>query len=278
MLKQCVGYNLLLEGVDYIQHIASPFPRVQPKDPNQLIGPAKIGVLNILQAAANQGVKRVVLTSSTGAIAYGRKKRGLFTEADWTDETNLKDTTPYFRSKTIAEKVAWEFIEQHQSDLELTVVNPALVLGPLLDSKDYGTSAGYILKMLDGSLPALAKIGYGMVDVRSITDLLAKAMLHPKAAGERFIGSTDYWTMREVAQVLREHFPQRKIPKASLPNFILRLFAMIDKEAAPVIIEIGAERKLSNEKAKKMLGWQPIANQQAIIDTAKSLIQHKFVS
>lgn len=265
----------LAKGVDYIQHIASPFPRVLPKREEDLIEPAKRGTLSIMEAAAANRVKRVVLTSSTGSIMYGKEKdqrNRTFTEADWTDVTNKKDSTPYFRSKTIAEKAAWDFIKQDQSGLELSTVCPGAILGPVLE-KDFGTSANLIIKTMDGSAPAMPKIGFDTVDVRSVADLLIRAMESPKAANQRYIGSAGYLSFMNVANILREAYPNHKIPKYYLPNFAVRLYANIDPSLKPVLLDLGTERKLDHSKAKQDLGWQPIDNQEAVLACAESVIE-----
>lgn len=264
----------LVKGMDYIQHIASPFPRVLPKKEEDLIEPAKRGTLCIMEAAAANQVKRVVLTSSTGSIIYGKDKdqrNRTFTEEDWTDATNKKDSTPYFRSKTIAERAAWDFIEQDQSGLELATVFPGAILGPVLE-KDFGTSANLVIKTIDGSAPAMPKIGFDTVDVRSVADLLIRAMESPKAANQRYIGSAGYLKFMDVANILRKAYPDRKIPKIYLPNFAVRLYSNIDPSLKPVLLDLGTERKLDNSKAKQELGWQPIDNEEAVLSCAKSVL------
>ena len=267
----------LMKRVDYVMHVASPLPRVFPKNHDDLIIPAKTGVLNVLQAAASSSVKRVVYTSSISAIIYGVEQKKTFVESDWTDANNLKETNAYIRSKTIAEKAAWQFMANHHGELELSVINPAVVLGPVLDKNDYGTSAALILKMMDGSLPAIPKIGYSLVDVRSVADMHIKAMKTPGAAGERFICANTYAMMTDIVDVLRKRFPDRKFPKSRLPDFLVRLFAKIDKETAPILVELGAERRHDNTKARNILNWNPISDEQSILDTAESLIELDFV-
>lgn len=249
----------LMDGVDYVQHIASPFPRKLPKHEDELIIPAKKGTLAVLEAAAANRVKRVVLTSSTGAIVYGKEKghrSGVFTERDWTNIQNKKDSTPYFRSKTIAEKAAWDFIQQDKSELELTTICPGAILGPILE-KDFGTSANIVIKTMDGSSPAIPRLGFDMIDVRSVAEMHILAMENPEAANERFICSGGFLSFKEVADILREQYPNKKIPRAVLPDFAVRLFAFIDKTLQPILIDLGVERKVDHSKAKKMLNWEP---------------------
>lgn len=264
----------LTRNMDYVQHIASPFPRELPKHEDELVKPAKNGVLNILKAAAANKVKRVVLTSSSGAILYGKpkgKESGIFDEKSWTDSTNLKDTTPYFRSKTIAENAAWEFMQSDQSSLELVTVCPGAILGPVLE-EDYGTSANIVLKMMDGSMPAVPNIGFDMVDVRSVAEMLIRSMQIPAAAGERFICSAGFLSFKEISSILRTKYPEHKIPRKVLPNLLTRLLSCFEKSLRPVLLDLGKERKTDNTKAKQMLNWSPRSNQDAILSCAGSLI------
>ncbi|OOQ61693.1 SDR family oxidoreductase [Mucilaginibacter pedocola] len=264
----------LCEDIDYVQHIASPFPRETPKHEDELIIPAKNGVLFILKAASAAGVKRVVLTSSSSAVLYGKpagQESGTHDETVWTDATNKADTTPYFRSKTIAEKAAWDFIKANKSGMELVTVLPGAILGPVLED-DFGTSANIVLKMMDGSMPAIPNIGFDVVDVRSVADSLILAMEKPEAAGERFISSAGFLSFPEVSAILRSKYPGRKIPKSILPNFLTRILAWFDKALGPVLLDLGKQRRANSSKARRLLGWQPIDNREAVISCAESLI------
>jgi dihydroflavonol-4-reductase len=266
-------WQQLTKGVDFVQHIASPFPRILPDDENELILPAKNGVLNILQASAANGVKRVVLTSSSSAILYGKpkeKRNGIFDETVWTDVTNKADTTPYFRSKTIAEKAAWEFMKKDTSGLELATVLPGAILGPVLED-DFGTSANIVLKALDGTMPAIPAIGFDMVDVRSVAELLILAMEKPEAANQRYAGAAGFMTFKNVIDVLCDAYPKRKFPKMVLPDFAVRLFSNFDKTLKPILIDLNTERKLNSSKAQLQLGWKPIPVENAILACAESL-------
>lgn len=274
LLDEDKWYELAKE-VDYVVHIASPFPRILPKNEIDLILPAKKGTLNVLQAASHNGVKRVVVTSSTGAIVYGKDKArrsGIFTEEDWTEVNNKADTTPYFRSKTLAERAAWEFIENDENDMELAVICPGAILGPILE-KDYGTSANIVLKTMDGSSPALPQIGFDIVDVRSVSDLLIKAMEREEAAGERFIGTAGFMSFSDVAETLRREYPEMKIPKKRAPNFLIRILANFDPTIKPILNDLGVERRLDNSKAKQLLGWKPLDTTEAVLACARSAFE-----
>ncbi len=267
-------WEKLTKDVQYVQHIASPFPRTLPKKEEELVRPAVDGTLHVLKAAVKNGVKRVVLTSSSGAIMYGKKKEErhkTFDEKDWTDTGNVKDSTPYFRSKTLAEKAAWDFIEGQDPETELSTVCPGAILGPVLEN-DFGTSANIVIKIMDGSTPAVPNIGFDMVDVRSVAALLIKVMESPKAANQRYVGSAGFMRFKEVAQILKQAYPERKIPTTSLPNFAVRLFSRLDPSLKPILIDLGTARKLSNAKARKELNWEPLPNKEAILSCAQSVL------
>lgn len=268
----------LTKDVDYVLHIASPFPRELPKHENDLIEPAKRGTLNILKAATANSVKRVVMVSALGTITYGKTKEELssvFDEDDWTDESNLKDTTAYYRSKTIAEKAAWDFLEEEESKLEFTTICPAAILGPVIDN-DYGTSANIIIGLLNGSLPALPKIEFDIVDVRSVADLLIKAMEMPQAANNRYIASAGHYNYKEIAQILKQQYPERTIPTFLLPDFITKLFSIFQPLLKPVLLE-NVTRKINSGKAGKDLNWQPLSAKEAILSCAESVLKNKIV-
>lgn len=272
-------WDELTKGMDYVLHVASPFPRELPKHEDDLIIPAKQGTLSILKAAAKNKVKRVVMVSSSSAIQYGKTKEELnrtFSEEDWTDVENLKDTTPYFRSKTIAEKAAWDFIKQDASGMELTTILPGVILGKVLE-EDFGTTANIIVKILDKSLPALPKIGFEIVDAESLADLLLKAMVLPQAAGKRYIAAAGYMTFKEIAQLLKQHYPERKIVTKELPNVLARLISIFEVSLRPILLELGVTRKLKIDKAVRELHWKPVPVKNAVIACAESILEQGIV-
>ena len=214
-------------------HVASPVPTVDPRSDDELIRPARDGTLRVLKAARDAGVKRVVMTSSTSAIMFGRGVREkAFTEADWTDETNRDDTSPYDRAKTIAGRAAWAWHKAEGGELELVTVNRALVLGPVLGS-DFSASIEAVKKLLDGSIPALPHFGFNVVDVRDIAALQLLAMTTPSAAGQRFIGSCDFYWLADIAKILKQGLGDkaRKVPSISVPDFLVRVIAIFDPVA-----------------------------------------------
>jgi dihydroflavonol-4-reductase len=227
----------------------------------------------VLKAARDAGVKRVVMTSSVVAISYGRGGREEpFTEADWSDETNRKDTSAYVRSKTIAERAAWAWHAAEGRALELVTVNPGLVLGPILAS-DVSTSIEVVKKLLDGSAPALPRFGFSLVDVRDIAQLHALAMVTASAAGQRFIGSGDFYWMKDIAKILKRELGDkaRKVPSIVIPDFLVRLFAIFDPVVRGNLFELGKYRPVSSDKARHLLRWTTRPGAETILDTARSL-------
>ncbi|APU98530.1 hypothetical protein BV902_21120 [Sphingobacterium sp. B29] len=185
------------------------------------------------------------------------------------------DLTPYYKSKTIAEKAAWNFIQKDASSLELVTVCPGAILGPVIE-RDHGTSAEIVVALMNGSYTALPKIGFDLVDVRSVADLLILAMESPEATGNRYIAATGYLTLKAVALILKDHFPGRKIPTAEFPNFIRRMLAQFRPELKPVLLEM-VRRKTDISKAQRELGWKPIPVKEAVISCANSLLELQIV-
>ena len=278
-LMSDAGWAEAVAGVDYVQHVASPFPAVSPKDENDLIIPAREGALRALRFARDAGVKRVVLTSSTAAVSYGQDtpRTTAYTEADWTNE-NSDDTRAYTKSKTIAERAAWAFMEKEGGAMELTTVNPSAVLGPVLGT-DYSTSIQIVQKLMNGDFPGCPRIGFSIVDVRDIADLHIRAMTSDKAAGERFLGACDFYWIADVARVLREDLGQqaKKVPTRNLPSWLMRILANFDPVIQGVIYELDKVRMADNTKAKTLLGWAPRDVRTSITDTARSLIREGIV-
>jgi nucleoside-diphosphate-sugar epimerase len=273
-LNADAGWAEAADGCDYVLHVASPFPSTVPKDENELIAPARDGALRVLKAARDASVKRVVLTSSFAAIGYGAPKdrTALFTEEDW---TNLNDPTvqPYQKSKTIAERAAWDFLAREGGGIELAVVNPALVLGPLLGA-DNSTSILLISRLLDGSLPGCPDLSFGVVDVRDVADLHLKCMTDPAARGERFLAvGGDFVSMCEIAQMLKEGASDiaRKVPTRTLPNWLMRAVGLFDSQVKGILPELGKRKNASNEKARRLLGWAPRSPREAVLATTRSL-------
>jgi dihydroflavonol-4-reductase len=220
-------------------------------------------------------VKRVVLTSSFAAIGYGHKPQSApFTEKDWTD-VNGGEMTAYTKSKTLAERAAWEFIAKEGGGLELSTVNPVAVFGPVLGA-DYSASILLVQRLMDGALPGCPRLCFGVVDVRDVVDLHLRAMTHPAAKGERFLAvAGDFMWMAEMARALKERMGDaaRRVPTRQLPNWMVKLASLRDPAVKLIIPELGKLKNASNEKAKRVLGWAPRSNADALAATAESLVR-----
>lgn len=269
------GWDDAMAGCDYLLHVASPFPLGVPKDEDELIRPAREGALRALRAAKKAGVKRAVLTSSFAAIGYGHPHDSrMFTEADWTDLTGTEAVAPYPKSKTLAERAAWDYVAGEGAGLELSVVNPVAIFGPPLGS-DTGTSLELLRRMLDGKVPGLPRLAFGIIDVRDVADLHMRAMTHPEAAGERFLAiSGDFMSMKAMAEVLRSALGERarKVPTRQLPDWLVRLVGRFDSGVGQLATEIGADKHATSQKAQDLLGWSPRPPEEALVSSAESLL------
>jgi nucleoside-diphosphate-sugar epimerase len=269
------GWKEAVEGCDYVLHVASPFPPAQPKDPDELIIPARDGTLRVLRASLEAGVRRVVLTSSSAAVRNSgvAAPQRLLTEEDWTDPANPQ-LTPYARSKAIAERAAWDLVREAGQIERLAVVNPVAILGPVL-SDDLSYSLQVIERMLKG-MPGLPRLGFSFVDVRDVADLHIKAMAAPEAAGERFLAAGPFLWLSDVAQILRDRLgaAAAKVPTRTVPNLLVRGMARFDPGLRSVVGDLGQRTDYSDEKARTRLGWSPRPIEETFVDCARSLMEH----
>lgn len=274
-LANDAGWSEAVTGCEYVLHVASPFPANIPKNEDELIMPAREGALRVLRAARAAGVKRVVLTSSFAAIGYGQRSRNTpFDETSWTDPTG-DDVLPYVKSKTLAERAAWDFIANEGGALQLSVVNPVGVFGPVL-GPDYSTSIILVQRLMDGAMPGCPRLYFGVVDVRDVADLHLRAMTHPAATGERFLAvAGDFMSMRDIARVLKGRLgaSAKRVPTWQLPNWLVRIAALRDPAVRQVLPELGKIKNATNEKAKRLLGWAPRSNEESLVATAESLMR-----
>lgn len=252
------GWAAAAAGCAEVHHTASPIPAVQPKDPDELIVPARDGALRVLRAARAAGARRVVLTSSFAAVGYTPKPSAEYTEDDWTDP-DTPGLAPYPRSKAIAERAAWDLMghgRDGRGDTELVVVNPTFILGPTLTS-DSRSSMQLIKGMLDGTLPVVPRARFGVVDVRDVADLHIRAMAALEAAGRRYLAVANSPAMSfvEVADVLRRRLgaSASRVPTEEAPG---------DEPPRP---------KIHNDRAREELGWNPRDVETTIVESAESL-------
>lgn len=273
-LQADAGWREAATGCDHVLHVASPFPLGVPRHDDELIVPARDGALRVLRTARDAGVRRVVLTSSYAAIGYGLPPQAApFDETNWTDAT-AAGLSAYTRSKTLAERAAWDFIAREGSGLELAVVNPVAVLGPVL-GPDYAASVVLVQCLLAGTVPGYPRLQLGVVDVRDVADLHLRAMTDPAARGERFLASAgDFLSVLDIAKVLKRRLGTRarRVPSWQLPNWLVRLAAIADPTVRQVLPELGKVKNATSAKARRLLGWTPRSNEDAIVASAESLL------
>lgn len=274
-LEKDAGWGEAVAGCNYVLHVASPFPANVPRNEDELIVPAREGALRVLRAARDAGVQRVVLTSSFAAIGYGHPQQTApFNEANWTDP-NGERVTAYAKSKTLAERAAWDFVDREGAGLDLSVVNPVGVFGPVL-GPDYSTSILIVQRLMDGAVPGLPRLSFGAVDVRDVADLHLRAMSDPAARGERFLAvAGDFLSMLEIAKVLKSRMgaAARRVPTMQLPNWMVRLASLRDSAVKQIVPELGKFKNATSEKAQRVLGWSPRSREDAIVATAETLIR-----
>jgi dihydroflavonol-4-reductase len=278
-LTSDAGWEQAAQGVDYVLHIASPFPAGSPKDEDELIVPARDGTVRVLRASRDAGVRRVVLTSSFAAVGYGHGRTDqVFTDSDWTD-VDGPGVSAYVKSKALAERAAWDFVERRGQGLELTVVNPVGIFGPVL-GPDYSSSIRIIASMLGGAMKAAPPIWTNTVDVRDAADLHIKAMTAPQAAGQRYLAlAGEPISLHQIAKALRAELGDAaaKAPTATAPALLLRMMALFNPQLREMTPQLGVVRRASNAKAREQLGWSPRSNEQAVVASARSLLRFGLV-
>ena len=277
-LEKDYGWDAALDGIDVLMHTASPFPLASPKDENDLIRPAVEGTLRALKAAHHSGVKRVILTSSMAAI-YGRELPAGASEYDetmWTDVTHPVGRGAYTKSKTLAEKTAWDYIKSSAPEIALTTINPVLVLGAPLD-KNFGSSISLVERILKGSDPMLPDLKFAIVDVRDVATMHVDAIKNVATKGERILSSSETKSFVEIAKYLKSVYPTSKVKTAQAPTAILKVLSLFDGAIKTILPMIGKPMRISNAKAKRLLGINFIPVEVTLRDSADYLIKHGFV-
>ena len=268
------GWAEAADGCRYVLHVASPFPPEQPKDPDELIVPAREGALRALSAGLDAGAERIVLTSSVAAIHADREDSEAqpLNEDDWTDGDD-PSKIPYTRSKTLAERAAWALAEERGARDRLATVNPGAIIGPVLGG-ERSYSLQTIGRLIEGDMPAIPRLGFSFVDVRDVADLHIRAMTDPAAAGRRFVAVDRFLWLEQVAAILRERLGSeaKKVPSRVAPNLLIRAVALFDKSVRPIVGDLGNRTYMSSERARTELGWEPRPAADSIEDCARSML------
>jgi dihydroflavonol-4-reductase len=266
------GWGPAVAGCDYVLHVASPFPLIQPEEADHLILPAREGTRRVLHAALAAEVSRIVVTSSIAAVGGGTTATPrTLTESDWTD---LEDAslTPYACSKTLAERAAWDLVGATGEAERLAVVNPGAILGPVA-GPERSPSLEVIGRLLRG-MPGAPRIGFNLVDVRDVADLQIRAMSDPEGGARRFLAVSSFEWMADIAAILREELgPEAaKVPRRAVPDFMVRGMALFDPSVRSVIGQLGRKQEYSSGRAEELLGWTPRPVAETIADCARSMV------
>jgi dihydroflavonol-4-reductase len=274
-LERDEGWDAALAGADALIHTASPFPLVQPKDENAIIRPAVDGTLRVLRAAKRSGVSRAVLTSSGLAVLLAKPNgKAHLDERDWSDPEDPR-ATPYAKSKILAERAAWRFVEQDAPKLSLSVINPGFVLGAPLD-RSFGTSMRVIQRILEAKDPMLPNFGFPVVDVRDVARMHVAALERTDAVGKRFLGGDEFLWFPQMAQILKSAFPDRRIVTRRAPNFVIRMLALVDAEVRTIVPNLDQRTDVTAERARRDLGvtFRPAAD--AVVSAGRFVIENKL--
>ena len=266
------GWDDAVAGCAYVLHVASPLGRAAPRDPNELIAPARDGTLRVLRAATKAGVRRVVMTSAAAAARPPRGSDEVSDETVWADPSD-RSWDAYRLSKILAERAAWEFMAAHTGPTTLTTLLPGAVFGPVLTTENVG-SVQLIQRLLEGRPPGIPRLGFWVVDVRDLADLHIRAMTSPEAAGQRFLAAGDFLWMKDVADALRARLGERadRVPTRGLPDFAVRLLSLLIPQLRMLTPDLGRRNPLTSEKARRVLGFSPRPATATVGDTAESLL------
>ncbi|KJZ19485.1 SDR family oxidoreductase [Loktanella sp. S4079] len=266
-----------MSGVDVLMHTASPFPMTQPKDEDDLIRPAVDGALRALRAAHQAGIQRVIMTSSTAAINGSPLPAGdsAYSETNWTDP-NEPDISSYTKSKTLAERAAWDYVKTEAPDLKLTVINPGFVVGAPLDHK-FGTSVGVIKRILNAKDPMLPNFGFSCVDVIDVAEAHVSVIDNPATYGQRIMTVDRFMTFAEIAKALKSAYPKRRIVTRTAPDFIVRFLAIFDPAVRQIVPLLGQIDKIDNSRIMKTLGRGMRRTPKSVVATAAHLIDNELL-
>lgn len=265
------GWAEAMRGCRYVMHVASPVPGSPPKDPQTVIRPAREGTVRVLKAAIAAKIERVVMTSSTAAVVWGNLRDGskTYDETQWT--TLGPDVGAYETSKTLAEKDAWETVKG--SSTELVTINPALIVGPVLDP-DASVSGEVVRLLLAREIPGVPDLGYAMVDVRDVANVQVQALTKPDIAGKRFLVGGRHVQMEEVAQLLSAHFGPKgfKVPTRRIPRWVLKVVALWQPAARLTANELGKRQDITDALARKTFDYAPRPFDESLIAMGESMV------
>ena len=267
------GWEESMMGCDILIHIASPFPFKQPKNEQDLIKPAVDGTLRALNAAKKANINRVIITASVASIAFGHNKKNItVSHKDWTNTNSLKGVDAYMKSKTFAEKVAWEFVNKDENtSMKLTTIHPSGIFGAPLGKNISGTSMNFIEQFITGKIPACPNITFGFVDVKDVAKLHIESLTKPESENKRIICShSEPIEMLEVAKFLRES-GFNKAPSKKLPDFIVKMMALISSDMKSMKTYLGVKTIFDTSQTKEIFDWNPISIKETIVESGMAV-------
>jgi dihydroflavonol-4-reductase len=274
-LEQDQGWDAALAGADALIHTASPFPLIQPKNEDDVVRPAVDGTLRALRSAKRANVSRVVLTSSGLAVLLAQPNgKSRLDESDWSSPNDPR-ATPYAKSKILAERAAWTFVEAEPA-IDLTVINPGFVIGAPLD-RSSGTSLRVIQRLLESKDPMLPKFGFPVVDVRDVAQMHVASLAKPESIGKRYLGGDEFLWFPEMAEILQSAFANRRIVTRQAPNFVIRLLALFDSEIRTIVPNLDQRTEVTAERARRELGMSFRPAAEAVVSAGRFLIDNKLV-
>jgi len=274
-LEKDEGWAEATQDCRYIQHIASPFPLEAPNNREALVPAARAGAQRVLEHGFSAGAERIVLTSSLVSM-MGQPNRGkqmVIEEDDWSDP-DWKPLTAYPVSKTRAELSAWAYAKAQGIENRLTTVCPGVVFGP--DTyKNGGASLGLLSALFSGDFPRSPKIAYPIIDVRDCASIHVSAMTAQKAAGRRLMAAGKTYWIQQIADILAEAYPTaEKLPKGTMPNFIVRLLSLFDDRVKGILPDLGTFHQADAAYVSSITGVLPRPSKEAILAAAVSMIEN----
>jgi len=273
------GWAAAVDGVDAVLHVASPVQPGHVENEDDLIVPARKGALRVLRAARDAGVRRVVLTSAFHAVGWGHPHDDhVFTEDDWT-VLDGPGVDAYGRSKTLAERAAWDFVATEGGSFELATILPVAVMGPVM-GRDVSGANHIVQSMLSGAMPGFPNIFIPVVDVRDVAAAHLLAMTVPDAAGKRFLLSNGAaLPLKEIGSTIRAALgaAAEKVPTRSIPDLVVRVGAVFRPRFRATVPDLGYAKNTSNARARDVLGWSPRDPHEAIVAAAESMLAKSLV-
>lgn len=267
------SWSAAVEGCQFIFHVASPLPPTFASvDENELIKPAVEGTLNVLEAAVAKGAKKVVVTSSSTTVFIGHANR-VTTEEDWSIEAYCDS---YSKSKLKAEQAAWKFYEEHKDQIQVTVINPVLIMGPVL-AKQNGASEALGREILNGGFPGAIDVGLSVVDVRDTAECHYQAMFNDKVNGQRVLCSADTKPLGEIIGYMKKEFGKYGYDIKDQPisaEDVLKSGHELSRDYAPLS---GMRLIASNKRSVEDLGMKYRSVEETVVDMGYSMIEHGVV-